>query len=248
MAEWTEEHMEQWWARVQSECSPARSNRVLKRFRNLMKTAKRWKVIGEDLSVYLKKVQEPEREYPHLSDDNQVRLLSHCRDALRAYIAMALYTGARRASLAKLEHRDIDLNQGEIAFRKTKNGKEYRVPIHPALWNVLGERLVRPLASRHEPTTCPHCLKLGRRECLHVLYQYTELNSISQSFARLARRCGVPGFRFHDLRHCVGSRLAAKGANQRVIMEVLGHKTNVMSLRYTHVQRDAIREAMEQNL
>jgi integrase len=247
MAAWTEEHLEQWWARVQAQCTSARANKVLTRFKHMMKTAKRWKVIPDDPSTHLRKVKEPEREYPSLSEHNQARLLDGCRDALRGYVLFALYTGARRSSLAKLEHRDIDLARGEILFRKTKNGKDYRVPIHPALWNTLGDRLSSPIGSDKQ-TGCPCCVKRGFRACQHVLHQYVQLNAVSKGFARLARRCGMPGFRFHDLRHCVGSRLAEAGANQKVIMEVLGHKTNVMSLRYTHVQRDAIRDAMEKHL
>lgn len=248
MTTWDEEHLDQWWARIQALCTPSRANKVLTRFKHLTKTAKRWKVIPDNPSVHLRKIQEPEREYPSLSEHNQTQLLTRCRRSLRQYIQFALYTGGRRSSLAKLEHKDIDLAQGEILFRKTKNGKDYRVPIHPALWNVLGERLCRPVQSRNEITTCLQCLNRGLQECQHVLYQYTGLNAISRAFARLATRCGIPGFRFHDLRHCVGSRLAEAGANQKVIMEVLGHKTNVMSLRYTHVQRKAVRDAMEEHL
>src|SRR5262249_7675628 len=56
-------------------------------------------------------------------------------------------------------------------------------------------------------------------------------------FRRLARRIGLRDFRFYDLRHDLGTRLAINKQNQRVIMDVLGHRDPRMSVRYTHAAR-----------
>ena len=44
----------------------------------------------------------------------------------------------------------------------------------------------------------------------------------------------IERFRFHDLRHTFGSRLGMAGADLKTIMEIMGHKTPKMSMRYQH--------------
>jgi len=45
-------------------------------------------------------------------------------------------------------------------------------------------------------------------------------------------------FRFHDLRHTFGSRLGMIGTDLKTIMEIMGHKTYAMSMRYQHPTPD----------
>jgi integrase len=45
-------------------------------------------------------------------------------------------------------------------------------------------------------------------------------------------------FRFHDLRHTFGSRLGMAGTDTKTIMEIMGHKTHKMAMRYQHPAPD----------
>jgi len=45
-------------------------------------------------------------------------------------------------------------------------------------------------------------------------------------------------FRFHDLRHSVGSRLGMNGTDLKSIMEIMGHKTAKVAMRYQHPSPD----------
>jgi PIN like domain/Phage integrase family len=45
---------------------------------------------------------------------------------------------------------------------------------------------------------------------------------------------GVPGFRFHDLRHTGATLAAATGAPLRAVMSRMGHSTPAAALRYQH--------------
>ncbi len=47
--------------------------------------------------------------------------------------------------------------------------------------------------------------------------------SISQLFARIVARSGLPHIRFHDLRHTHASLLVAAGIPVKVVSERLGH-------------------------
>ena len=45
-------------------------------------------------------------------------------------------------------------------------------------------------------------------------------------------------FRFHDLRHTFGSRLGMAGTDLKTIMEIMGHKSHRMAMRYQHPAAD----------
>jgi integrase len=60
----------------------------------------------------------------------------------------------------------------------------------------------------------------------------------------LTKKAGLPGFRFHDLRHCA-TQLAENGTSDSTIMAIAGHVSRRMLERYSHVRMEAKRTAME---
>src|SRR5208283_1494944 len=58
-------------------------------------------------------------------------------------------------------------------------------------------------------------------------------------------KAGLPGFRFHDLRHCAITQLAENGTSDSTIMAIAGHVSRRMLERYSHVRMEAKRNAME---
>jgi integrase len=61
----------------------------------------------------------------------------------------------------------------------------------------------------------------------------------------LTKKAGLPGFRFHDLRHCAITQLAEGGTSDSTIMVIAGHVSRRMLERYSHVRMEAKRTAME---
>jgi len=55
---------------------------------------------------------------------------------------------------------------------------------------------------------------------------------------------GLPGFRFHDLRHCAITQLAENGASDSTI-KIAGHVSRRMLERYSPVRMEANRTALE---
>ena len=55
----------------------------------------------------------------------------------------------------------------------------------------------------------------------------------------------LPGFRFHDLRHCAITSLAESGASDSTIMAITGRVSRRMLERYSHVRIEAKRKAVE---
>ena len=64
-------------------------------------------------------------------------------------------------------------------------------------------------------------------------------------FRAACREAGIQDFRFHDLRHTTGTRLADAGTDTFAIAEVLGHRTLQTTKRYTHATELRKRRAVE---
>jgi integrase len=64
------------------------------------------------------------------------------------------------------------------------------------------------------------------------------------AFENAVERAGIKDFKFHDLRHCFGSWLAMNGVTDKGRMELMGHRTALMSLRYAHLSVEYKRQAV----
>jgi site-specific recombinase XerD len=61
----------------------------------------------------------------------------------------------------------------------------------------------------------------------------------------LTKKAGLQGLRFHDLRHTAISALGEAGVPDRVIMDIAGHVSPRMLRRYSHIQLEAKRTAIQ---
>ena len=69
------------------------------------------------------------------------------------------------------------------------------------------------------------------------------LSSIFEPWRRVRARAGLDDVRLHDLRHSYASRALALGESLPVIAKLLGHAQIQTTARYTHLTRDAVRDA-----
>lgn len=71
------------------------------------------------------------------------------------------------------------------------------------------------------------------------------VNSWRSAWRTLTKKAGLPGFRFHDLRHCAITSLAESGASDSTVMAIAGHVSRRMLERYSHVRMEAKRKALD---
>ncbi|HEX5735718.1 MAG TPA: tyrosine-type recombinase/integrase [Blastocatellia bacterium] len=71
------------------------------------------------------------------------------------------------------------------------------------------------------------------------------MSSWRTAWRKLTKKAGLPGLRFHDLRHTAITELAESGASEQIIMAIAGHVSRSMLERYSHVRLEAKREALE---
>ena len=60
---------------------------------------------------------------------------------------------------------------------------------------------------------------------------------IRKAFQAVLKELGMKDIVFHSLRHTAASHLAMSGATQGELMEVLGHRSPVMTRRYAHFNK-----------
>ncbi|MGS0742843.1 tyrosine-type recombinase/integrase [Glaciimonas sp. GG7] len=80
--------------------------------------------------------------------------------------------------------------------------------------------------------------------CVRRLNRETPKITIQRSFMAARVRCGIPGIRFHDLRHSAASELINAGVDLYTVGRVLGHKDPRSTQRYSHLAIDTLTVAV----
>ena len=165
----------------------------------------------------------------YLSEEDADRLLAALPGWLRTPVLVALDAGLRSGEIGALRRRDVDLERSVIVVRESKNREPREVGLTIRLRRALQSHMAGLPKGQESVFLQPD----GRSFTRH---------GYRLSFRAATRRVGLGRFRFHDLRHACGVRLAEAGATPGEISAFLGHKTLTMTLRYIrHAPRDAAR-------
>ncbi len=180
-----------------------------------------------DLLEKVPRITPPEKPFPRLTDAEQERILScldkptyeDIRDA--AIVAVHLATGRRFREIQELCVSDVNLLSGELQVR-AKGGAIQLAYLSPRALKLLRRYL------RERPASAPTdrlWLSDDGRPLTYWGYQSV--------FRRLKRRSGVLRVRSHLLRHHFAQVALEKGAERAAVQEMLGHRTEAMTRRYT---------------
>jgi integrase len=175
-----------------------------------------------------------------------------------AYLAavLCLNTTARSCELKGLQWSDVDLFAKTLTIRKSKTAAGERVvPLTDVAASALGRLRQRAEGfGAVEPSHyvfaafVPKFKFSGKRVIDHNVTGFDperHLHSWPSAWRTLTKKAGLPGFRFHDLRHCAITQLAENGASDSTIMAIAGHVSRRMLERYSHVRMEAKRTALE---
>lgn len=173
--------------------------------------------------VSISKPKAPAARDRRLKAGELERLMNGCEKStnkhLRPAILLAIETAARQGELLSLKWAHVDLDARVARFPITKNGTPRTIPLSSRAIEVLKE------LKKDEP---------GKHKCAgHVLWRYAiDRDYLKHAWARLTKRVGIEGLRFHDLRREGVSRMLEKGLNIVEVSQVSGHKTLSMLQRY----------------
>ncbi len=192
---------------------------------------KEWRWVSTNPVLDVSKLPEGKARDKVLTADERTALFEQTSNdaTLHTFVVVALSTAARAGELTGLVWNDVDLTEGKLTFRDTKNGTTR------SAW-LIGEakRLVSTLAEiKHEGTDPVFRNASGRGK-----YQYHKL------FREAVKSAGITGLVFHGLRHTAASWLAGNGATEQQLRAIGGWKSNVVS-RYVHLAANDTRVAVE---
>jgi integrase len=184
-----------------------RKPRTLARYAKMIRAFMKW--YGEPIDDF--KVKIP-KTLPPYTDDGDISKLIHairekcthksCIERDLLLVELALKSGMRRGELANLAVGDI--HDDFLMVLDGKNGKDRLIPIS----DILAEKL-------HKFTK-----NMGANEKVFKLTG----PSITMKIKQFAKKAGLKVFHAHSMRHKFATDLLERGANIKVVQELLGHE------------------------
>ncbi|HTX34999.1 MAG TPA: site-specific integrase, partial [Bryobacteraceae bacterium] len=191
-----------------------------------------------------------------LTPEQTARLIETAKTKDRWFVALcatvlAYATGCRSGEIKKLQIGDLNLSVQRPSIRLPAENTKNRSEREPAL-NDLGVWAVRQLLqraaligavapvhyllpadlSKHTKKSDP----LRGRTGFDPTHHQTTWNS---AWEGLKKAAGLPGFRFHDLRHTHITHAVESGVPIEVVMAQVGHLSAEMTRYYTHLGSNA---------
>ncbi len=218
--------------------SPSTVNRNVQYMKHAFKMAIEWGYLKDNPAATIKKLKEPPGRIRWARPVEIEELLRHANERLRKIILFAVNTGLRTEELKRLKRSDIIINpndehlfsdahfksldytKGGIFVRESKNNTQRMVPMNEIVLDILNS-----LSFENEYIFGGK----GWRD----------------AFEYAREKAKLVDFRFHDLRHTFASYLVMKGVDIRTVQYLMGHKDIKMTMRYSHLSKGHIQEAVD---
>jgi integrase len=147
---------------------------------------------------------------------------------LHLLVVLALSTVARAGELLALTWADVDLKDGRVLLRVTKNAQPRVLWVHGEALRLLKDHArVRRLGDDRVFASVK-----GKR------YHY------GPAFEAACEAAGVKDFVFHGLRHTAATQLAREGATQEQLKAIGGWKSGVVS-KYVHLAAEDSKDVLK---
>lgn len=175
--------------------------------------AVKWQLLVRNPLDAVEPPRPERREMCTLDQEGMARLLAATEGhPLYMPVLLAVTTGMRRGEILALRWQDVDMAAGKLSVRqavqKTRDGVSYKQPKTQKSRRVITLPSLLVEALRHHWTAQGEALlRLGRRVgsedlvCARADGSPMDPSAVSKAFAVLAKRAGLAGLRFHDLRH-----------------------------------------------
>lgn len=213
----------------------------------ILKSILRYINLKYDTHIHYELIAMPRQEVEEvkvLSTKEKNKLEKYCKEdnSLRAIgIIMCLNTGLRIGEICALKWEDIDLSKKVIKVRRTlqrvydntkkasyiiqdnpKSKRSYReIPISSKLFNIL-----KPM--KKEYTNDSYFLT-------GVVTKPIEPRNYQYMFSKCLKKCGLPNYHFHQLRHTFATNCINAGMDAKSLSVILGHSNVKITLdKYVH--------------
>ncbi len=153
---------------------------------------------------------------------------------IRGIVRMALFCGMRQRQILQLRWDQLD-DEKQVVVVERKNPRQvketYEVPVPTVLWAELKAQQASATSKYVFPSP-----KTGRA-----------MDNIKRSWQSLKAAAGIEDMRFHDLRHCAGTRLAAV-TDLVTVAQILGHSKIETTKKYINPDLQRKKDAIEKSI
>jgi integrase len=153
-------------------------------------------------------------------------ILPHLPAPMDQITLFGYFTGWRRGEILGLKWEQIDRRGGEIKLPTSKNGKPRAIKIAGPLAPIM-ERAWASREYRRADGATALSPFVFHRFGKAIFYTVA-----GKQFRRAAKKAGLPGKLFHDLRRTAARNMIRAGVPETVAMRVTGHVTRSMFGRY----------------
>ncbi|WP_339816855.1 site-specific integrase [Paenibacillus sp. FSL R7-0216] len=172
--------------------------------------------------------------------------------------SLAIHTGMRKGEILGLRWKDINMEGKSLTIQQTVNWTPSEGIIIQDTKTAsstrrisIGSLLINDLVQQKE------VIKANKEQfgnkyqdndlvCCYENGEPIKPRRITETFAYLTNKSGLPKIRFHDLRHSHASMLLNNGVNPKIGAERLGHSSVQIYLdRYSHLLPDMQRDAVD---
>ncbi|MFZ5996383.1 MAG: tyrosine-type recombinase/integrase [Nitrospirota bacterium] len=208
--------------REKRKCRPGTRNRELAMLSKAFNLARLWKWTKENPCELVKRENEDNEHIGQcLPEDKEKALLELCRPLcngqLIEMVIVAVHTGLRESEVLGMRWEKVDFKARSITV--IQKGNRVKVcAMNDTVHNLLSEKSKVQSISGYVFVTSNGTPYIAR--------------NMYREFKKVCRKIGMPNFRFHDLRHTVGTRLAQAGHDLYAIASVLGHSQLSTAKRY----------------
>lgn len=157
-----------------------------------------------------------------LEQDQYERLLEELSAKLKALFVCGYHTGARKNELRRIQWEQVDFESRliRLSAAQTKGKKARTLPIYGDMRRWL----------ERQRDTCP----AGSPWVFHGTHNCPVCNHLN-GWVEACERAGLPGLLFHDLRRSAVRNMKRAGIQDKVAMEISGHRTRSVFDRYNIV-------------
>lgn len=169
-----------------------------------------------------------------LSLDEEKRLMKHLDRPpyLKPLVRFALLTGMRLGEMLNLEWEHVRLDRSLLYIMNPKWRRDSRrtegLPILDEACKLL----------KSLPRTSHLVFPSGSGKKVFS-------NDLTVTFNRAKEKAKIHNFRFHDLRHTFGTRMAESGIELSRLQRLMGHQDPKMTSRYIHIEVANLRAALK---
>lgn len=221
------EHIDKYKAGRLRQISPVSVNVGLRMLRAAFNTARRWKLIEQDVFAGVSFALVPQSAPVFLTFSDFQKLISCIKENwLREVVIFAALTGMRRGEILNLTWPQVDMEKKLIHVEtsptfKTKQGRRRTLPFNDTVFYLL--------KSRYGKSPSEYVFTLNDKK----IYE----DWVTHLFKRYVRRANLSDTRlkFHSLRHTFASWLVQGGATLYEVQKLLGHSSSKVTEIYSHL-------------